>query len=320
MRRAFFLTMIICMAAMIVQNPWTTTYIHELRHVTVAKQSDPLYIQITERAERYNIPAQNAKVDAVWKAIPGYNGLVVDVEASYKRMKRNGIFSEQQLVYKQVSPSIHLSDLPPSPIYRGHPDKPMVSFLINVAWGSEHIPSMLHILEKYNVHATFFLEGRWVKENPQLAKMIADAGHEIGNHSYNHPDMKTMSKQAIREQIVKTNDAIEAATGIKPRLFAPPSGSYRDDVVYIAHELGMYTILWTVDTIDWQKPSPSVIVERVTSKVHNGAMILMHPTVSTVKALQPLIQSLQKQEYVIDDVSTLLNEERIVKSRRKGLD
>ncbi|SFA37953.1 probable sporulation protein, polysaccharide deacetylase family [Anoxybacillus pushchinoensis] len=320
MRRALFLAMIVCMAAIIVQNPWTTTYIYELRHMTATKQSDPLYIQIIERAKQYSIPAQNAKVDRVWKAIPGYNGLEVDVEASYEQMKRSGIFSEQQLVYKQVRPTIHLSDLPPSPIYRGHPDKPMVSFLINVAWGSEHIPNMLHTLEKHNVRATFFLEGRWVKENPQLAKMIVDAGHEIGNHSYNHPDLKTMSKQAIREQIVKANDAIEAVTGIRPRLFAPPSGSYRDDVVHIAHELGMYTILWTVDTIDWQKPSPSVIVERVTSKVHNGAMILMHPTVSTVKALEPLIQSLQKQEYEMGDVSTLLSEERIVKSRRKGID
>ncbi|KHF30978.1 hypothetical protein LR68_00468 [Anoxybacillus sp. BCO1] len=118
MRRALFLIIIICMAAIIVQNPWTTTYIHELRHMTAAKQSDPLYIQIMERAKQYNIPAQNAKVDRVWKAIPGYNGLEVDVEASYKQMKQNGTFSEQQLVYKQVSPTIHLHDLPPSPIYR----------------------------------------------------------------------------------------------------------------------------------------------------------------------------------------------------------
>nr|WP_132948209.1 polysaccharide deacetylase family protein [Thermolongibacillus altinsuensis] len=296
-------------------------YIHHLRFDSEAtKQTDPLYVEMMEKSKQYEIPPQDAKIDRVWKAIPGYNGLKVDIKASYKNMKTLGKFDAKQLVYQQVSPNIHLSDLPPSPIYRGHPDKPMVAFLINVAWGNEYIPDMLHTLQKHRIHATFFLEGRWAKEHPEMAKMIADAGHEIGNHSYNHPDLKVMSNDEIREQLVKTNEMIEATTGVKCRWFAPPSGSYRDDVVKIAHELGMRTIMWSVDTIDWQKPAPSVIVERVVSKVHNGALILMHPTLSTSKALDSLIVSIKQKEYEIGNVSTLLNEERIVKNRRSELD
>jgi probable sporulation protein (polysaccharide deacetylase family) len=313
--RPFSLAVILLFVITIFNNPWIDQYVHHLQKTSVeaAKPKDKLYLEIEEKAKKYEIPAQDAKIDKVWKAIPGYNGLKVDVNASYKNMKDIGKFSEDRLVYKQVPPKVHLADLPPEAIYRGHPEKPMVAFLINVAWGNEHIPKMLETLKKHNVKATFFLEGRWVKNNPDMAKMIVDAGHEVGNHSYSHPDLKTMSKEAIREQLVKTNDVIEATTGVRCKWFAPPSGSYRDDVVKIAHELQMGTIMWSVDTIDWQKPSPSVIVERVMSKIHPGAMVLMHPTLSTSQALESLIVSVKRKEYEIANVSTLLDEERIVK-------
>ncbi|WP_044894051.1 polysaccharide deacetylase family protein [Bacillus alveayuensis] len=299
----------------IFQNPWIDGYVHHLQHASIeaAKQKDKLYLEIEKKAKKYEIPAQDAKIDKVWKAIPGYNGLKVDVDASYKNMKKLGTFNEQMLVYKQIPPKVHLADLPPEAIYRGHPEKPMVAFLINVAWGNEYIPNMLETLKKHDVKATFFLEGRWVKNNPDMAKMIVDAGHEVGNHSYSHPDLKVMSNQAIYEQLIKTNEVIEATTGVKCKWFAPPGGSYRDDVVKIAHKLQMGTIMWSVDTIDWQKPSPSVIVERVMSNVHPGAMVLMHPTASTAQALDSLIVAIKKKEYEISNVSTLLDEERIVK-------
>ena len=99
-------------------------------------------------------------------------------------MKPAGKFDEKKLVYKQVRPKVHLSDLPQEPIYRGHDEKPMVSFTVNVAWGNEYLPKMLEVLKKHHAKATFFLEGKWVKNNPDMAKMIVDAGHEVGNHSY----------------------------------------------------------------------------------------------------------------------------------------
>ncbi|THE14518.1 hypothetical protein E1I69_04390 [Bacillus timonensis] len=300
-------------------NPFTNDYVKGLKESADAipvSKGDHLLNEIEKRAIEYSIPAEDAKIDPVWKATPGLNGLEVDIQASYEKMKKNGAFDENKLVFKQISPKVHLEDLPTSAIYRGNPNKPIVSFLINVAWGNEYIPDMLETLKKHNIKATFFLEGRWVKENPDLAKMIVDAGHEVGNHSYTHPDMKKLSSELVREQLIKTNQVIEAATGIKPTLFAPPSGSYRDEVVKIADELGMKTIMWSVDTIDWQRPQPHVLVQRVMGKIHPGAMVLMHPTSPTAQSLERLILSIKQKDLAIDNVSTLLNEERIILKKK----
>ncbi|MGG2014489.1 polysaccharide deacetylase family protein [Bacillus sp. S10(2024)] len=281
-------------------------------HVSnISYAKDRLYEEIEEKAKVYAIPAQDACIDKVWKATPGYNGKEVDIQTSYENMKKRGRFDEKQLVYREVSPKVHLRDLSPAPIYRGNPSKKMIALTINVAWGNEYLSRMLEVLQKHNVKATFFLEGRWVKENLRFAKMIADADQEVGNHSYTHPDMKTLSVSAIHEQLQKTNQVIEAATNQKVRWFAPPSGSFRDDVVHAAAKLRMGTIMWTVDTIDWKHPEPHVLLQRVLNKVHPGAIILMHPTSSSAESLDALISKLKEKGYTVGNVSALVDEKRI---------
>ncbi|MDR4946393.1 polysaccharide deacetylase family protein [Neobacillus cucumis] len=307
---------VICLAAWFsVNNPFVEKYIASLTEsvLPVTKQSDPLYQQIIKNAHTYEVPPSDAKIDSVWKAIPGYNGLKVDIAASYKKMKKKGEFDEKKLVFVQTKPKVHLKNLQPTAIYKGHPDKPMVSFIINVAWGNEYLSDMLATLKKHNVSVTFFLEGNWTKNNPELAKMIVSAGHEVGNHSYSHPDMSKITADKAREQMIKTNEIIEAATGEKCVWFAPPSGSYRDETVKIANELGMKTVMWTVDTVDWRKPSPDVLINRVMSKIGNGSMVLMHPTESTAKSLDRLITLIEKKNLQIGTVSELMDEERIIK-------
>ncbi|MBM7701913.1 polysaccharide deacetylase family protein [Metabacillus iocasae] len=296
-------------------NPFTTSFVEDLKvdTLTVSKQKDSLYVEIQQKSKQYEIEPKDARVDKVWKLVPGYNGLKVDVEASYKSMKKFGAFDESKLIYKQVKPNVHLSDLPAQPIYRGHEEKPMVSFIINVAWGNEYIPQMLDTLKKHHVKATFFLEGRWVKNNPDMTKVILDAGHEVGNHSYSHPNMATLTNARSREELVKTNDVMKSITGEDNKWFAPPSGSYRQETVDVAAELKMGTIMWSVDTIDWQKPQPDVLIQRVMSKIHPGAIILMHPTESTATSLDTLIQKIKSKQLEISNVSTLLDEQRIIK-------
>jgi len=308
---AFFCT--IAVVYISIQNPYTVHYLQDMKMgaVQAAKLQAPLYEEIEQKAKEYSIPAADAKIDKIWKAMPGYNGRIVDVQASYKNMEKQGVFDKNKLVFKEVPPKVHLQDLSPAPIYRGHPEKKMVALTINVAWGNEYLPNMLEILKKHNVKATFFLEGRWVKENPSLAKMIAEADQEVGNHSYTHPDMKTLSAGRIEEQLTKTNDMIEATTNQQVRWFAPPSGSFRDEVVKLAAKQGMGTIMWTVDTIDWQRPEPSVLLNRVLTKVHPGAIILMHPTSSTARSLDTMIIQLKKKGYKIGSISMLLDEKRI---------
>jgi probable sporulation protein (polysaccharide deacetylase family) len=305
---------IICLAAWITAaNPFVDNYFTLLKEsaLPAAKESDPLYQNIIKNAPTYEIPPKDATIDRVWKAIPGYNGQKVDIEASYKNMKNIGVFNEKKLVFTQTKPKVHLQDLPAAPIYKGHPDKPMVTFIINVAWGNEYLSEMLATLKKHNISVSFFLEGNWVKKNPDLAKMIVSSGHEVGNHSYSHPDMKQLTAGRAREQMVKTNEIIEAATGEKCIWFAPPSGSYRDETIKVADELNMKTVMWTVDTVDWKKPSPDVLINRVMTKIDNGSMVLMHPTESTAKSLNRLITQIKQKELKIGTVSELMSEERV---------
>lgn len=295
------------------QNPFTNTYIDQIKEdaVTVTKMSDPLYDEITEKASKYEQAPIDAVVDRVWKAIPGYNGIEVDIEASFKKMKQNDQFDEQKLVFKETKPSVHLKDLPPAPIYKGNPEKSMVTLLINVAWGNEYLPSMLKIMNEHNVKSTFFLDGSWVKNNPKLAKMIIEEGHEIGNHAYSHPDLKKLTNARISEELRKTNEVIKATLDVTPKWFAPPSGSYRQDVVEIADQMNMGTIMWSVDTVDWRKPEPHTMVQNVLKKLHPGAMVLMHPTSSSAAGLEQLILGIKAQGYQIGNVSQLLSEERM---------
>src|SRR5699024_2901670 len=136
---------------------------------------------------------------------PGRNGQRVLISESYKKMNKKGIFDESLLVYEEVPPKVTLMDLPPAPIYRGHPDKEMVSLLINVSWGTEHIPTILNTLKENNVKATFFIEGKWALEQKDYVQMIHEQGHLIGSHAYNHPDMATLNEEEINKKIQDTN-------------------------------------------------------------------------------------------------------------------
>ncbi|MBP0726193.1 polysaccharide deacetylase family protein [Bacillus sp. RG28] len=296
----------------VVNNKYTNRFTETLASVSIETNgsSNELIKTIEKEAPKYEVAPKDAHIDSVWKAIPGYNGLKVDIKASYNKMKDSGKFNKDKLVFKQVPPKVHLSDLPPTPVYRGVSDKKMVAFTINVAWGNEYLPKMLEVLKKHHAGATFFLEGRWVKDNPTLAQLIKHANQEIGNHSYSHPDMANLTTQAINLQLIKTNSIIEATTKEKVKWFAPPSGSYRDDVIKEAARLGLGTIMWTADTIDWQRPSREILINRVMKKLENGTIVLMHPTSPTSDSLDELLTKIEKTGRKVVNISTLLSENR----------
>ncbi|RSL33212.1 hypothetical protein D7Z54_11330 [Salibacterium salarium] len=277
----------------------------------LSSPSASLYEKLEEASETYNEPPRDAVVDNVWKAIPGYNGKMVNVKESYEAMKGNDTFKQEDLVMDEIPPNIHLSDLPPSPIYKGNPAKPMVSFLINVSWGEDYIPSILKTLREENVKVTFFLEGKWVQKQPKLAKMIKEEGHEIGSHAYSHPNLAESSRAEIRQELQQTNETLEAVLSEEPSLLAPPSGSFNDDVVEIASDFNMYTILWTADTVDWKDPDPWEMAEKTASKVENGSMVLMHPTSSTARGLKEMIRLIKNKDLQLNTVTKLLDETRI---------
>lgn len=192
------------------------------------------------------------------------------------------------------------------PFSQGKNDKPEIAFACNVFWGEEYLPQMLETLAANQIKMTFFIGGSWAKRNPEALSQISSHGHEIANHSYSHPHPNRLSKQENQEQIVKAEAIISEVTGQKTQLYAPPYGEYNDTVLLAAQELGYTTIMWSIDTIDWQKPPVEVLRNRVMKKLHNGAIVLMHPTAPTSAALPQLIQEIRQKGYTITTVSSII--------------
>ncbi|WCK52847.1 polysaccharide deacetylase family protein [Aneurinibacillus sp. Ricciae_BoGa-3] len=286
-------------------------FINSRRLAPVSAGNVGQWQQLLENAKRSSIAPINARMDPIWKAIPGYNGLTVDEAATLANMRQAGKWDQKKIVYKETPPSIQLEQLDIAPVYRGNPEKPMVSFMINVAWGNEYLPKILRTLAQANVKATFFLDGSWTKKYPEEANKIVQAGHEIGSHAYSHPNMSKISNARIEDEITRTNAVIQEATGITPTLFAPPSGDFDDRVVEAAARYQMKTILWTADTVDWRKPSSEQWFRTVAPKIGNGVLILMHPTESTADTLPRLIEYIRAKKLSIGIVSETLSSKRV---------
>ncbi|KPV39836.1 polysaccharide deacetylase family protein [Alicyclobacillus ferrooxydans] len=250
----------------------------------------------------------DAHVDRVWHAVPGLCGWALDIPASSAKSKRinDGAL---HLVWTSVPPAKRLTDLPAEPIYRGPANEKSAALMFNVAWGEEDIPSILSTLDKYHVKGTFFLDGDWVKKHGDLAKKIAEDGQAIGSHGTGHPDFRRLGDSALGKQITGTNERIEHTIGRKIDLIAPPAGAFDGRVVRMAKQHDMYTVLWTVDTIDWNRPAASVIVKRVLSRMEPGSLVLMHPTPSTAAALPVVIERLQEQGYRLKTVEDVVHEQ-----------
>lgn len=268
--------------------------------------------RIRLEAVKLRIEPINAKLDRIWKAIPGYNGLEVDEAKTLELIKKTAKLSDPiSFVYKEIQPQINLQDLAISPIYKGNPHKPMVSLMINVAWGNEFLPMMLEILKKESVHATFFFDGSWLSKNIETAKLIGTQGHELSNHAFSHKNMSKLSRQAAMDEIVKTEQLLVKELGVHNTLFAPPSGDFKQETVEIAHELQLQTILWTLDTVDWSNPTPESILQKISTKLEPGSLILMHPTRSSSLALEAMIKEIKRKGLLLGTVSELLSTNRV---------
>jgi polysaccharide deacetylase family sporulation protein PdaB len=157
----------------------------------------------------------------------------------------------------------------------------------------KHTPQILDILRQYNVKGTFFVLGEQVRENPAMLKRIAEEGHEIGNHTFSHPQLKKLSDEKVREQIVSTQEEIRAVLGFAPKLLRPPYGAYKKASLSLFEELGLHVILWSVDTNDWRRKG-DVIARTVSRDSKNGSIILFHDSkTETVRVLPQIIEELK---------------------------
>jgi len=194
------------------------------------------------------------------------------------------------------------------PIYCVETDKKRIAISFDAAWGNDDTSTLVEILKKNNVPATFFVVGAWVDKYPESVRELANAGHQIQNHSNTHPYLTGLAKTQIADEITTCNEKIKAITGVQPTLIRPPYGDYDNMVIETANEVGMQVIQWSVDSLDWQSNATAdSIYNRVVSKVQNGSIILCHNDAEhTPEALPRILEHLQKDGYEFVFISDLI--------------
>ena len=166
-------------------------------------------------------------------------------------------------------------------------------------------PQTLDILAKYKIKATFFVQGKNIAGNESILKRMQSEGHEVGNHSWNHPVLTKLSLEDAKKQLTDTEDAITKVLGKSSKLMRPPYGAISDD---IRNSLDLSFIMWDVDSLDWKSKNEAAILTEIQRQVSNGSIILMHDIHQTsVNSLPKVIEYLQGQGYSFVTVSDLLN-------------
>lgn len=172
---------------------------------------------------------------------------------------------------------------------------------------------ILDILEQYHVKATFFMVGVNVVNYPDAARAVLQAGHEVGNHTYSHSDLKHMDELQMRDELGLCEDVLEELCEYRPHLFRPPEGVLNAYVEHCSANNDYSLILWSLDTRDWESKDTDKIVKRVLSQVCAGDIILMHDYIGhnskTPEALRVLLPKLLELGYEPVTVSELLGAE-----------
>ncbi len=176
-----------------------------------------------------------------------------------------------------------------APYYNGNRDGNKVSLMFNVYEGADVVEGIIELLNERGLKATFFIGGCFADDHEDLLKKIVQDGHELANHGYFHLDHAKISREKNREEIENTCKIIEALSGVRTTLFAPPSGAFSAVTMEVAESLGYTVILWSKDTIDWRDANQKKIFDRATVNVKAGDLILMHPKEHTLKALPAIL-------------------------------
>jgi peptidoglycan/xylan/chitin deacetylase (PgdA/CDA1 family) len=206
------------------------------------------------------------------------------------------------------SPTQTPSSAKPATYAQARVDQPYIAMTFDDGPSAENTPRLLEMLKQRNIKATFFLIGQNVVSNPDLVRRILAEGHEIGNHSWTHPQLSKLSDDRVTAEITQTQDAIKDASGFTPTLLRPPYGAITPrQREWIENRFGLNIILWSVDPFDWKRPGASVITQRILSQTRPGAIILSHDIhKQTVDAMPATLDALIAKGYKFATVSQLI--------------
>jgi peptidoglycan/xylan/chitin deacetylase (PgdA/CDA1 family) len=184
-----------------------------------------------------------------------------------------------------------------------------------------HTLRLLEVLARHGVQATFFLIGRFVAAKPEIAREVARAGHTIGNHTFNHPNLIFCRPAKVRSELAQCGKLLGDTIGEHSKLWRPPFGARLPHVLRAGHKLGLKPVMWTVSSNDWKIHTADAIERRVTKRIGGGDIILMHDgghvrmganRARTVEATDRLVRRLKDQGYEFVTVPQMMVESRVV--------
>jgi len=169
-----------------------------------------------------------------------------------------------------------------------------VSLLFSVYDDTQNLETILKILDNQKVSATFFVFGSWIVKdtNDETLQRILNSGHELANSGYFKKDFSSINKNETKESIIATHKLVEAIAGNSMKYFMPPTGTYNNETVNIAKDLGYQTVLWTHDSMDLQNTNANIVFENATKQTVGGDFVLMHPTKVIAETLDKIIQNI----------------------------
>jgi len=197
---------------------------------------------------------------------------------------------------------------PPITFNSVHVDGPYIAMTFDDGPSATLTPKLLDLLAAHHIKATFFVIGENVAEFPEIVARAAREGHEIASHSWSHPNLAKMSEESVRSQLQRTDDAIKSAIGKSPTLLRPPYGSIAErQKRWIHDKFGYDIIMWDVDPLDWKRPGPAVVRNRILKETRPGSIVLSHDIhPGTVEAMPSTFDELEGKGFKFVTVSELL--------------
>lgn len=187
--------------------------------------------------------------------------------------------------------------------YIGNTSEKTIYLTFDCGYEAGYTETILDILQAHQAPAAFFVVGHYIESQPELVCRMVREGHIVGNHTWSHPNMSEISDiSAFREQLQKVSDSYKVCTGTDmPQYYRPPQGVYSQENLKMAQELGYKTVFWSLAYVDWKQddqPTEEYALEKLTERIHDGAVVLLHNTSATnAKVLDQVLTRWEEMGY-----------------------
>lgn len=196
--------------------------------------------------------------------------------------------------------------------YVGDTNSKIIYLTFDAGFDNGNTEKILDALKKHQVSATFFVVGNFIETHPELVKRMEEEGHIVGNHSFHHPDMTSLSTEEAKKELMDMEEMYKNITGKDMiKVYRPPQGKYDDKTLQMAKEMGYKTFFWSLAYVDWyenDQPTKEEAFDKLLSRIHPGAVVLLHSTSSTnADIMDELLTKWEEMGYTFGKITDIGN-------------